>query len=212
MTYVVGLTGGIGSGKTTVSNLFAELGVEIIDADIVARQVVEKGSPLLEKIAERFGESILTAEKELDRNALRQIVFNNEAEKNWLNNLLHPAIREEMVRKLAESTACYVIWVVPLLIENKLTEFCDRILVVDVLPNIQLERAAKRDQNKVETIQKIIAAQVSRKERLSYADDIIENNEPLEQGLAKIQQKVNELHQQYLEFAKNKEPQCQKLS
>ncbi|MEG9531674.1 dephospho-CoA kinase [Mannheimia indoligenes] len=201
MTYVVGLTGGIGSGKTTVSNLFAELGAEIIDADIVARQVVEKGSPLLAKIAEHFGQQILTAENELDRTALRQIVFNNETEKNWLNNLLHPAIRAEMVKKLQESTACYVIWVVPLLIENNLTEFCDRILVVDVSPEIQLERATKRDQSKTETIRKIMDSQVSREERLSYADDVIENNLPLEQGLPKIQQQVKALHQQYLLLA-----------
>lgn len=204
MSYVVGLTGGIGSGKTTVSNLFAELGAEIIDADIVARQVVEKGSPLLAKIVEHFGQQILTAEKELDRTALRQIVFNNEAEKNWLNNLLHPAIRAEMVKKLQESTACYVLWVVPLLIENKLTEFCDRILVVDVSPEIQLERATKRDQSKVETIQKIMDSQVSREERLSYADDVIENNLPLEQSLPKIRQQVEVLHQQYLAVAKTK--------
>lgn len=202
MTYVVGLTGGIGSGKTTVSDLFAELGVEVIDADIVARQVVEKGSPLLAKIAEHFGEQILTADGELDRTALRQIVFNDENEKTWLNNLLHPAIREEMVKKLQESTACYLIWVVPLLIENRLTEFCDRILVVDVSPEIQLERATKRDKSKTETIKNIIAAQVSREERLSYADDVIENNLPLEQGLPLIRELVQELHQQYLMLSK----------
>lgn len=211
MTYVVGLTGGIGSGKTTVSNLFAELGVDIIDADIVARQVVEKGSPLLEKIVEHFGQRILTDEKELDRTALRQIVFNNEAEKTWLNNLLHPAIRAEMVKKLQESTACYVIWVVPLLIENKLTELCDRVLVVDVSPEIQLERATRRDKSKVETIKNIMAAQVSRAERLSYADDVIENNLPLEQGLPLIKEQVQALHHKYLVLAK-KEKECQKPS
>lgn len=202
MTYVVGLTGGIGSGKTTVSDLFAELGVEIIDADIVARQVVEKGTPLLAQIVEHFGEDILNAEKELDRAKLRQIVFNNETEKNWLNNLLHPAIRAEMVKKLQESTACYVIWVVPLLIENRLTEFCDRVLVIDVCPEIQLERATRRDKSKTETIKNIMEAQVSREERLSYADDVIENNLPLEDGLPVIQQQVHQLHQKYSAFAK----------
>ncbi|AHG75329.1 Dephospho-CoA kinase [Mannheimia varigena USDA-ARS-USMARC-1296] len=211
MTYVVGLTGGIGSGKTTISDLFAELGVEIIDADIFARQVVEKGSPLLEKIIEHFGQQILTAEKELDRTALRQIVFNDEAEKTWLNNLVHPAIREAMVKKLQESTACYVIWVVPLLIENKLTEFCDRVLVVDVLPEIQLERATKRDKSKEETIKNIMAAQVSRDERLSYADDVIENNLPFELGLPLIKEHVKALHHKYSILAK-KEKECQKLS
>ncbi|MFA9499592.1 dephospho-CoA kinase [Mannheimia sp. E30BD] len=211
MTYVVGLTGGIGSGKTTVSDLFAELGVDIIDADIVARQVVEKGTPLFDKITEHFGDDILNAEKELDRAKLRQIVFNNESEKDWLNNLLHPAIREEMVKKLQESTACYVIWVVPLLIENKLTEFCDRVLVIDVSPEIQLERATRRDKSKEETIKNIIAAQVSREERLSYADDVIENNLPIEQGLQLIKEQVQALHHKYLALA-NKEKECQKPS
>ncbi|MFA9487857.1 MULTISPECIES: dephospho-CoA kinase [unclassified Mannheimia] len=211
MTCVVGLTGGIGSGKTTVSDLFAELGVDIIDADIVARQVVEKGTPLFDKIAEHFGDDILNAEKELDRAKLRQIVFNNESEKNWLNNLLHPAIREEMVKKLQESTACYVIWVVPLLIENKLTEFCDRVLVIDISPEIQLERATRRDKGKEETIKNIIAAQVSREERLSYADDVIENNLPIEQGLQLIKEQVQALHHKYLALA-NKEKECQKPS
>ncbi|MEG9488575.1 dephospho-CoA kinase [Mannheimia indoligenes] len=211
MTYVVGLTGGIGSGKTTVSNLFAELGVEIIDADIVARQVVEKGTPLLAQIVEHFGEGILNAEKELDRAKLRQIVFNNETEKNWLNNLLHPAIRAEMVKKLQESTACYVIWVVPLLIENKLTEFCDRVLVIDVSPEIQLERATRRDKSKTETIKNIMEAQVSREERLSYADDVIENNLPLELGLPLIKEQVQALYHKYLVLAK-KEKECQKPS
>ncbi|HHW7506811.1 TPA: dephospho-CoA kinase [Mannheimia haemolytica] len=212
MTYVVGLTGGIGSGKTTVSDLFSALGVEVIDADVVARQVVEPGTPLLAKIVEHFGEEILTAEKALERTKLRQIVFNNEQEKTWLNNLLHPAIREEMVKKLQESTACYVIWVVPLLIENKLTEYCDRILVIDVSPEIQLERATKRDNSKIETIKNIMAAQVSREERLSYADDVIENNLPLEDGLALLEQQVKTLHRNYLDLAKLKDTKCRKPS
>lgn len=201
MAYVVGLTGGIGSGKTLVSDLFAELGVPVIDADIVARQVVEKGSPLLAKIVEHFGERVLAENGELDRVVLRQIIFSDEEEKVWLNNLLHPAIREEMVKKLQKTTACYVIWVVPLLIENNLTEFCDRILVVDVKPEIQLERAVKRDKSKIETIKNIIASQVSRDVRLSYADDVIDNNLPLEQSLSSIQRQVRELNQQYLKFA-----------
>lgn len=213
MSYVIGLTGGIGSGKTTVSNLFAELGGMVIDADVVARQVVEKGSPLLTKIVEHFGTQILTSEQSLDRKALRQIVFNNESEKAWLNDLLHPAIREEMLRQLSAATEPYIIWVVPLLIENKLTQFCDRILVVDVSPEIQLERATKRDKSKIETIKNIMAAQVSREERLSYADDIIKNDLPLEKGLLKIQKQVKALHLHYLTLAKQKseEYQCQKL-
>lgn len=204
MPYIVGLTGGIGSGKSTVTNLFAELGVPTIDADIVARQVVEKGSPLLAQIADHFGSHILTENGELDRAALRQIVFQSESEKNWLNDLLHPAIRTEMLCQLAQSTAPYVLWVVPLLIENKLTEFCDRVLVVDVDPKIQLERAAKRDQSKIETIKNIIAAQVNRPTRLQFADDVIENNLPLAENLDNLKAQVARLHASYLAFAQQK--------
>ncbi len=212
MSYVVGLTGGIGSGKTTVANLFAELGVPLIDADIVARQVVEKGTPLLSKIAEHFGDEILTSQGELDRAKLRQIIFHQEQEKIWLNNLLHPAIRQEMLRQIQACSAPYLLFVVPLLIENNLTEFCDRVIVIDVEPAIQLERATKRDQSKVETIKGIMASQVSRAERLRYADDVIENNLPLEQGLEVIKTRVATLHQSYLDLAQQKESKCQKLS
>lgn len=212
MTYVVGLTGGIGSGKTTVANLFAEIGVPLIDADIVARQVVEKGTQLLGKIVEHFGDDILTLEGELDRAKLRQIIFNQEQEKKWLNNLLHPVIRQETLRQIQACSAPYLLFVVPLLIENNLTEFCDRVLVVDVEPKIQLERASRRDQSKVETIKNIMAAQISRTERLRYADDVIENNLPLEQGLERMKMQVSALHQHYLDLAKNKERECQKLS
>lgn len=202
MTYIVGLTGGIGSGKSTIANLFAKLGVPLVDADIVAREVVEKGSPLLTKIAEHFGDQILTAQGELNRAALRERVFHNESEKQWLNNLLHPAIRERMQQQLAVQTAPYTLFVVPLLIENKLTTICDRILVVDVSPQTQLTRAAQRDQNNPEQIQRIMNAQVSQQERLKWADDVINNDTELTQNLLHLQQKVLELHRFYLQQAK----------
>ena len=123
MTYIVGLTGGIGSGKSTIANLFIELGVPIVDADIVAREVVEKGSPLLAQIAEHFGKSILTEEGELNRAELRKKVFADENEKNWLNHLLHPAIRERMLAQLNAQTAPYTLFVVPLLIETSSPHF-----------------------------------------------------------------------------------------
>lgn len=205
MTYIVGLTGGIGSGKSTIANLFALLDVPIIDADVVAREVVEKGSPLLTKIVEHFGQHILDKQGNLDRTALRQIVFHSEQEKKWLNQLLHPAIRAEMLRQLEAVSAPYVLWVVPLLIENKLSELCDRVLVVDVLPDIQLERAIKRDESKAETIQNIIAAQVDRQTRLNYADDVIENNLPLEENAINLAHQVAKLHHRYLDLAKQKE-------
>lgn len=202
MTYIVGLTGGIGSGKSTIANLFAKLGVPLVDADIVAREVVEKGSPLLTKIAEHFGDQILTAQGELNRAALRERVFHNESEKQWLNNLLHPAIRERMQQQLAVQTVPYTLFVVPLLIENKLTTICDRILVVDVSPQTQLTRAAQRDQNNPEQIQRIMNAQVSQQERLKWADDVINNDTELAQNLLHLQQKVLELHRFYLQQAK----------
>lgn len=201
MPYIIGLTGGIGSGKSTIADLFRDLGVPLIDADIVARQVVEKGSPLLAQIADHFGEQILTETGELDRAALRQVIFSSEEAKNWLNNLLHPAIRHEMLRQLEQTHAPYVLWVVPLLIENHLSEFCDRVLVVDVEPEIQLERAAKRDQSKIEVIKNIMAAQVDRPTRLQFADDVIENNRPLSENLAHLTQQVARLHQMYLTLA-----------
>ena len=204
MTYIVGLTGGIGSGKTTIANLFANLGVPLVDADVVAREVVEKDSPLLSKIVEHFGPQILTKQGELNRAALREIVFHHDEEKQWLNNLLHPAIRERMKQQLSEQTAPYTLFVVPLLIENKLTALCDRILVVDVSPQTQLARSAQRDNNNFEQIQRIINSQVSQQERLKWADDVMNNDADLAQNLPHLQKKVLELHQFYLQQAENK--------
>lgn len=201
MTYIVGLTGGIGSGKSTIANLFAELDVPIVDADIVAREVVAKGTPLLEQIAQHFGQSILLENGELNRPALRQLIFANEAEKNWLNGLLHPAIRKAMLKQLSRQTAPYTLFVVPLLIENNLTKLCHRVLVVDVSPQTQLMRAAKRDKNNVEQIQQIMNSQVSRTERLKWATDIINNDKDLPENLPHLKQKVLELHRFYLQQA-----------
>ena len=201
MTYVVGLTGGIGSGKSTIAELFAELGVPIVDADLVARQVVEKGSPLLAEIAAHFGPEILLEDGALNRAALREKIFANETQKHWLNQLLHPAIRHEMLRQLAAQQAPYCIFMVPLLIENNLTALCHRILVVDVLEHTQVERAGQRDNNQVEQIKRIMQSQVSRQERLSYADDVISNNEDLIASLPQLKQKVLELHYLYLQLA-----------
>lgn len=204
MPYIVGLTGGIGSGKSTIAELFSAHNVPIIDADVVARQVVEKGSPLLAEIVEHFGSQILTEQGELDRSALRQIVFESESEKTWLNNLLHPAIRQAMLEQLAQQTAAHVLWVVPLLIENKLTTFCDRVLVIDVDPDIQLERTIQRDKNQRDLAKKIITAQVDRSTRLKYADDVIENSLPLADNLSNLTQQVANLHQRYLALAHQK--------
>lgn len=202
MTFIVGLTGGIGSGKSTIADYFAELGVPIVDADIVARQVVEKGTPLLAEIAKHFGNDILTPQGELDRAKLRQIIFADADEKHWLNNLMHPAIRAAMLSRLSAVDFPYVLWVVPLLIENQLTDLCQRVLVIDVAPEIQLKRAAERDQSHIETIKSIMQSQVNRETRLSYADDIIENNLPLSENKTQLKQQVQHLHQTYLTLAR----------
>lgn len=202
MTFIVGLTGGIGSGKSTIADYFAELGVPIVDADIVARQVVEKGTPILAEIAKHFGNDILTPQGELDRAKLRQIIFADADEKHWLNNLLHPAIRAAMLSRLSAVDFPYVLWVVPLLIENQLTDLCQRVLVIDVAPEIQLKRAAERDQSHIETIKSIMQSQVNRETRLSYADDIIENNLPLSENKTQLKQQVQHLHQTYLTLAR----------
>ena len=201
MTYVVGLTGGIGSGKSTIAELFAELGVSVIDADLVARQVVEKGSPLLAEIATHFGPEILLEDGALNRAALREKVFNHESEKQWLNQLLHPAIRHEMLQQLAAQDAPYCIFMVPLLIENKLTALCQRVLVVDVSEQTQLTRASQRDNNQLALIKNIMQSQVSRSERLQHADDVINNDADLSESLPQLKQKVLDLHHHYLQLA-----------
>ena len=199
MSYVVGLTGGIGSGKSTVANLFAELGVDIIDADIIAREVVAPGEPALAAIAAHFGPGVMAASGHLNRRALRERVFNHPQEKAWLNALLHPMIRERMVAACAASVSPYCLLVVPLLVENKLTSLCQRVLVVDVSPDTQLQRTVKRDSSSETQIRAIMAAQASREQRLAAADDVINNNSPDQAGLLK---EVQQLHQYYLAQAK----------
>ncbi|OOF71046.1 dephospho-CoA kinase [Rodentibacter caecimuris] len=202
MSYIVGVTGGIGSGKSTITGLFSELKVPIVDADIVARQIVKKGSPLLTQIVTHFGNTILTEQGELNRASLRQRIFENQTERTWLNNLLHPVIRTEMNKQLEAQTAPYTLFVVPLLIENKLTTLCQRILIIDVKPETQLIRASNRDHNNTVQIQQIINAQISREIRLKYADDIIDNNPKLPENLPRLRQQVLELHQFYLKQAR----------
>ncbi|WP_417604793.1 dephospho-CoA kinase [Oceanimonas baumannii] len=198
MSYVVGLTGGIGSGKSTVAELFAELGVDIIDADIIAREIVEPGQPALAAIAAHFGPGVMTASGHLDRRALRERVFNLPQEKAWLNALLHPIIRERMVAACAASVSPYCLLVVPLLVENNLTSLCQRVLVVDVSPDIQLQRTVKRDSSSEAQIRAIMAAQASQEQRLAAADDVLNNNSPDQAGL---QREVARLHRHYVGLA-----------
>lgn len=197
MTFTVALTGGIGSGKSTIANAFAALNVDIIDADVIAREVVEPGSPALAAIVNRFGESILTAEGSLYRARLREIIFQQPKEKNWLNQLLHPLINARTKQLILLATSPYVVWVVPLLVENGLQHQADRILVVDVDEATQLQRTQRRDGITLSQAKHILAAQASREQRLACADDIIDNSGPPEQVLPH----VAELHQRYLHLA-----------
>ncbi len=191
---VIGLTGGIASGKTTVSDAFAKLGVDIIDADIIARDVVARGTSALSSIANEFGENILTQSGELDRQKLRNIVFSDTHKKVWLNNLLHPLIRDQMLKQTANATSPYCILSVPLLVENKLKTLVDRILVVDIDEATQLQRAMARDNSQQSVIEGIMASQASREERVNAADDIIHNNK----DIAWLRSQVKDLHQIYL--------------
>lgn len=195
MALVIGLTGGIASGKTTVANLFKQqFNIDIVDADIVAREVVEPGTPGLNAIIEHFGDNIVHEDKTLDRAKLRERIFSNPDEKAWLNNLLHPIIREKMLEDLQQVTSDYALLVVPLLIENKLDSLCDRVLVVDVDPNTQISRTMKRDNVSEEQAQAILASQASRQQRLDIADDVVKNN-PDDQELLL---QVTDLHEKYL--------------
>lgn len=175
MTYTVALTGGIGSGKSTVADAFSRLGVNVIDADIIARQVVEPGTPGLNAIAQRFGPQILNKDGTLNRRALREHIFAHAEDKNWLNALLHPQIQQETRRQMQLATSSYILWVVPLLVENRLSAKADRVLVVDVPKETQIARTMLRDRVSRQHAEHILAAQATREQRLAVADDVIEN-------------------------------------
>jgi len=197
---IVGCTGGIGSGKSTVTRLFAALEVPVIDADLVARQVVEPGQPALQEIAEQFGPGVIDAQGELKRAKLREIIFQHPEQRRKLEAILHPRIRHTMAqqaRQLPPNTP-YCIFSIPLLLESGQQQDVDRILVVDAPPQLQLERTCQRDDISPAQAQAIIDSQVSRQQRLAEADDVIGN-----QGdLASLQAQVAALHQKYLQLAK----------
>jgi len=198
--FIVGLTGGIGSGKTTVANLFAALGVVLVDADIVARQVVEPGQPALAAIVSQFGPELLQPDGQLQRALLRQRIFSDPQAKRWLDQLLHPLIRQQMLQQLHQASSPYVLLVAPLLIENGLTSLVDQLLVVDVTPATQLHRTAHRDKVSEQQVTAIMASQCSRTTRLELADQIINNDGEV----ATLPEKVAQLHQIYLTMAAEK--------
>ena len=189
----IGLTGGIGSGKSAVSQIFSELDVPVIDTDELSRELVKKGSPLIKEIEDYFGKNIILNSGELDRKQLRQIVFRDKKKKQWLEKLLHPEIKRLLLERLKMFNDTYVIVVVPLLLENDNYNFIDRVLVVDCSESLQLNRAIARDQSSSEEIKKIIASQMPRAKRLALADDIIVNEGPVES----LKEKVLALHEKY---------------
>ncbi|MEH0666868.1 dephospho-CoA kinase [Vibrio scophthalmi] len=199
MALIVGLTGGIASGKTTVANLFQQhFAIDIVDADVVAREVVEPGSEGLKAIAERYGESMLQADGSLNRAALREAIFSDPKEKTWLDNLLHPMIRQKMLAELEQVTSPYALLVIPLMVENNLQALAQRVLVVDVAPEIQIERTMARDNVDEKQARAILSAQASREERLAIADDVIKNDATNE----KLLPQITELHQKFLEICR----------
>ncbi|SHH98446.1 dephospho-CoA kinase [Ferrimonas marina] len=195
--FIVGLTGGIGSGKTQVSDRFAQLGITVVDTDILAREVVEPGQPAFEAIVERYGDAILQADGKLDRTALRQRVFADEGERQWLNQQTHPRIRQRMLAQCQAAPSSYVVLVVPLLVEGGLDKLVHRVLVVDVPESVQIARTSARDGNDPELVESILKRQASREQRLSAADDIIDNSG----DLAQLDGEVQRLHQSYLSMA-----------
>jgi len=195
--YRIGLTGGIASGKSTVANLFAALGITIVDTDLLAREVVAPGSALLPRIAGHFGADVLQKDGSLDRAALRSRVFANPAERQWLERLTHPAIRELTDERCESATSDYVIVAIPLLVETAGAGRFDRVLVVDCSPEIQLARLQARDGASRAEAERMLAAQATREQRLAVADDVVTNDG----DLAALREQVEKLHRQYLKMA-----------
>lgn len=201
--FVVGLTGGIGSGKTAVTDRFANLGIVVVDADLASRVIVEPGKPALTSIAQRYGSDILMADGGLDRAKLRTIVFADDSERAWLESITHPLIGEEIIRQLAQSHSPYTVFVSPLLIETSQSELTNRILLVDVPVELQIQRTVERDNNTEQQVRAIIASQASREERQARADDIIVNDRDLDW----LDSEVARLHATYLLLAAEPEDQ-----
>lgn len=189
----VGLTGGIGSGKTTVANYFGELGAPIIDADVLARELTEPGKAGFVAIVERYGDEILEVSGEFDRKKMRELIFADPDQKRWLESLLHPLIKKAINEKIATLDFPYCIIVIPLLVETKSYDLVDRILTVESSPELQVKRTKTRDNTSEDEVRRIIHTQASEAQRLEVADDVIYNNSDLEE----LKMQVNKLHLQY---------------
>ncbi|MGP0014559.1 dephospho-CoA kinase [Pseudomonas sp.] len=192
--WILGLTGGIGSGKSAAAQHFIDLGIHTVDADHAARWVVEPGRPALEKIAEHFGPGVLQADGQLDRAALRTLIFEAPEQRRWLEALLHPLIGEEIASHLARAQSPYAILVSPLLIESGQYKNTQRVLVIDAPQALQIQRTQQRDQTSEQQVQAILKVQASREERLRHADDVLVND----RDLTWLHSEVERLHHFYL--------------
>lgn len=192
--WILGLTGGIGSGKSAAAQCFIDLGIHVVDADHAARWVVEPGRPALPLIAEHFGPTVLQADGTLNRSALRGLIFEDAEQRRWLEALLHPLIGQEIQRDLASASSPYAILVSPLLIESGQSKMTRRILVIDAPQQLQVERTMLRDSSSQEQVQAILKAQASREDRLSRADDVLVND----RDHAWLKSEVERLHHFYL--------------
>lgn len=193
----IGLTGGIASGKSTVAELFAERGIDIIDTDLIAREVVQPGEPALLEIRAEFGDTVIEADGSLDRAAMRRIIFSDDEDRRKLEAILHPRIGASARRQSEAANGPYQIIAVPLLVQSPLRQFIDRVLVVDCDEETQIQRLLLRDKESIEQVRRILASQSSREERLSIADDVIQNDE----SLSKLRLRVNELDRLYRQLA-----------
>lgn len=198
--FIVGLTGGIASGKSTVAAHFESLGVPVIDTDKVAREVVLPGTPALQEIRDEFGPAVIAPDGTLDRRALREIVFGDEQKRRRLEAILHPRIRDESMRQASAADGPYVIIAVPLLFESPMKDAVDRILVIDCSEEVQIERLMARDGETREQACRIMATQASREDRLSIADDVIVNDGSRDRSFAAVER----LHTDYLVMARRK--------
>jgi len=194
--WILGLTGGIGSGKSAAAERFAELGVHVVDADQVARSVVEPGGAALAQIVDRFGVPILASSGELNRAALRERIFTSVEDRRWLERLLHPLIRQEIWASLSRAESPYAVLVSPLLVESRQHEQVDRVLVIDVPEDLQLQRVLARDQVSEDQVRAILAAQARREDRLRHANDVLVND----RDLSWLRQEVDRLHDRYLQL------------
>ena len=193
---IIGLTGGIGSGKSVASDKFKSLGITIVDADVASRTVVEPGKPALKEIEDHFGSGIITAEGKLDRNNLREIIATDPEERKWLESVTHPKIGEQITKEISESTSVYTLFVAPLLLETNSQEMCSRVVVVDVPKDVQIRRTAKRDKVSPNQVEQMVAAQMKREKRLEKADDVLLNNGTIED----LEKQVEELHKKYIQM------------